>query len=262
MIKKVYSKARWFYTTFRPEKMNQDSIITNEMKQLLLGTMLGDGCIGLYPKYKNARFSMRHSIVQRHWFFYKAKKLISLTTPKAIHVQKPDGFSKRCKLHFQTTVHSELTKMYQQMYVNNVKTVNSSWLDELTPYGLMVMYLDDGGLTGKGNRKILLSVQNFQQDGVEILQNYFETKWDISTTIQTYYTNAQGVPYAQLIFSQNNAKKFLRLIMKFIPTEHMIYKVCLKYDDPVLQQHWISELKIALSHFSQKIDALYLELRK
>ena len=37
-------------------------------------------------------------------------------------------------------------------------------------------------------------------------------------------------------------KHLLRLIMKHIPISTMLYKACLTYKDPILQQDWISTM--------------------
>ena len=55
-------------------------------------------------------------------------------------------------------------------------------------------------------------------------------------------------------------KKFLRIIMPYIPCEDMVYKVCVRYADSKLQQRWISELKKALPHFTLAIDKFYSNL--
>ena len=143
------------------------------------------------------------------------------------------------------------------MYPDNVKTVTRAWLDEVNEYGLMVLYLDDGGLTGEGNRKIKLSVQGFGEDGVAMISEYFREQWDLENTIEHHTSGKTNKTYATLIFYQNDTKKFLPLIMKHVPTVHMLYKFRLKYADSKLQQDWISELKQTLPHFAEAIDKMY-----
>lgn len=63
-----------FINTPRSKVESKDVEINGEIRQLLIATLLGDGCLSKPKRYKNARFQMRHSIRQRHWFFYKAKK--------------------------------------------------------------------------------------------------------------------------------------------------------------------------------------------
>lgn len=258
--KKIPSKAKWFHNTAKPDKMGQNAEITPEMRQLLLATLLGDGSLSIQRNYRNARFQMRHSIRQRHWFFCKTKKLISLCSAKAVHVQASDGYSRLSKLHMQTLVHPELTKIHDMTHVNSVKTVNRRWLEELNEYGLMTFYLDDGGLTGEGNRKIKLSVQGFGEEGVKIISDFLAQKWGLSNQIEYVTNQSTDKIYATIILYQECTKKFLRLFMKLLPTERMLYKFCLKYRDAREQQRWISELKLALPQYKKAIDRFYKNL--
>lgn len=42
--------------------------IDTNPKAIILGSLLGDGCLKINQGYKNARFSFRHSITQQEYF--------------------------------------------------------------------------------------------------------------------------------------------------------------------------------------------------
>jgi len=44
-----------------------------KVKQVLLGSLLGDGRVGIYPKYKNAIFVESHSLKQKEYLLWKKK---------------------------------------------------------------------------------------------------------------------------------------------------------------------------------------------
>jgi len=46
--------------------------------------------IKIHPKYKNARFSFRHSIKQKDYFFWKMKQLEEISSKKCWWKQKAD----------------------------------------------------------------------------------------------------------------------------------------------------------------------------
>jgi hypothetical protein len=229
--------------------------ISERQKSILLGTLLGDGSLGIYTGYRNALFQMRHSIVQTDWFHWKAKELSTLATDKAIHVQKPDGYSTKPKLHFKTRALPSLTALYNSLYANG-KNFKSSWLEDLNALSLMVWWLDDGSKIGEGGRKGRLNTQGFGYENNLILRRYFKRRWDISCAVASYIQ--EGTTYYYLYFQPNDFKKYLRIIMPYIPVSSMVYKAFLRYNDRALQERWISEMKAAMPQFVETIDALLI----
>jgi hypothetical protein len=43
--------------------------LSETCKAIILGTLLGDGSLKIYSGYKNARLTIRHSIVQKEYFY-------------------------------------------------------------------------------------------------------------------------------------------------------------------------------------------------
>ncbi len=238
---------------------NKKVRISKFSKQVLLGTLLGDGSVAFSRKgvSKNARFQMRHSIVQSEWFNWKAKALAYLATEKSTHKQKPDGFSTNEKLHFETRSLPCLTPYRNWIYPDGIKKVNEQWLNQIGPIGLMVMWLDDGGLTGEGNRKARIHTKGFTLEENQLISNWLKTKWGIENSIQKVLD--KGKYYLVIDIYQEQTKKFLNIFMKHNPCESMVKKFFMRYKDQKLQQSWISEMKIAMPQFSQKIDELLLE---
>lgn len=93
--------------------------LTRLQVEILLGTLLGDGSLKKQTGYANVHFQMRHSIVNLGLFYWKMDKLRSISTPNAVHVSEPDGFSKKHKLHFQTRALPVLTKLHNLCYRDN-----------------------------------------------------------------------------------------------------------------------------------------------
>ena len=97
--------------------------LSPQIKQIILGGMLGDGCLNINKGYKNARYSFRHSMVQKEWFYWKADMLkkSDLTSRKYIFEQKPNGFSSHPKLRFQSKAHPLLTQLHNILCITNKK---------------------------------------------------------------------------------------------------------------------------------------------
>jgi recombination protein RecA len=248
--KKINSKNN------RAGKLSKDDAnkldLTPLQREVLYGTLLGDGSLKPhYGKYKNSFFQMRHGITQEEWFNWKAEQLYSISTDKATHVQKPDGYSSKEKSHFKSRALPCLTRLEQEVNTNGEKDFTKPWLFNLTETSLMVWYLDDGGLMGRNGK---LSTQGFGKDGALYLISYLLKKWDLPGTLRSQVL--QGKRYWFIQLSPKPLKRFLELIMPLIPCEFMVYKTFLKYKNSKMQQDWITTMKKHMPRFVDEIDRL------
>lgn len=246
--------------------------MTPQCKEVLLGTLLGDGSLKINKGYVNARFAMRHAIKQRNWFDWKANKLGELASSKAIHIQQPSknsyGKTKEPMMRFQTLVSPELTKVHKIVTENNKMLIRRRWLNQLTPISLMCWWLDDGSLIANW-RQGVFCCEGFSQKEQYILSQYLKKVWKVKARVVTHpiVQKKDGKVIKRSIrhrlkMGTNELKKFLRIIMPHIPCKNMVYKACLRYNDSKHQQRWISELKNALPQFHKAIDNFYKKIEQ
>lgn len=234
--------------------------------EVVLGTLLGDGSIGIYKGYANARFQMRHAIKQEHWFDWKAAKLAAFASSKAKHIQTPTPkcYGKTPMLHFQTKVSQELTTIRNIVSPKNSTIIRRVWLNFLTPISLMCWWLDDGTVM-KQIRQGMFCCEGFPKKQQYILVNYLKQRWKVHARVVPLLITEKDrsgkvirkYKAFRIKLGTTQLKKFLLIILPYIPCEDMLYKVCLKYVDQTLQQRWISVLKQALPQFSLAIDDFY-----
>jgi len=86
--------------------------LSDSVKSIILGSLLGDGSLRKAKGYKNVRFSFRHSQVQEEYFLWKAQALQEISSPCSVQKQKADGYSKNEKLLFQSCALEELNDLY------------------------------------------------------------------------------------------------------------------------------------------------------
>jgi hypothetical protein len=67
--------------------------------------------------------------------------------------------------------------------------------------------------------------------------------------------------YRLWIYSSEELKKFLRIILPYLPVANTLPKVILLYKDPNLQQRWTSEI-CQFTKFSRQIVEKYLAEKK
>jgi recombination protein RecA len=229
--------------------------VSDQYKEIIFGSLLGDGSLKIHKPYKNARFSFRHSICQKEYFFWKVKRLKEISSENCFWEQKNDGWSKKNKLRYQSLTKDYLTKLYRLVCPEGSLCIRRKWLKLLTPLSLVVWWLDDGSLVGNGRKGVFCS-EGFDYKDLMVLSRYLRNTWKIRTKV-----GRRGKYYQLRISSTEELKKFLRLILPHFSVTNMLPKVILLYRDPQLQQRWISEV-CQLTKFSHRIVEKYLVEKK
>lgn len=230
-------------------------------RQIIWGSLLGDGSLALNPNFKNARFSFKHSTKQKEYFFWKVGQLKEIASKKSVWLQgvtKPDGFGQK-KLRFQSQARPELTEIFRRISQNGHKRVMRKWLNQLTPLSLAVWWMDDGSLIGN-SRKGVLCTDGFSLKEVNLIVRYLKKVWQIKT-VRGRINRGEKVYFRVYIRAVTQLEKFLRIIIPFLPVEQMLPKVLLLYKDDKLQKRWTSEV-VRLSHFNLSVIQRYLNLKR
>ena len=221
----------------------------NQCKEIILGSLLGDGSLKIHKHYRNARYSFRHSVKQKEYFFWKVNKLKEISSKNCVWKQKDKKF------RYQSLALESLTEFYRLTHRREKFFINQEWLKKLSPLSLMVWWLDDGSLISN-SRKGVFCTERFNHQDLLILSQYLKDKWCIDNRI-----GRRGKYYQLRIYSTEELKKFLRIILPHFPIVSMLPKVILLYKDQNLQQRWISEI-CQLTQFSRQIIEKYLAKKK
>jgi hypothetical protein len=234
-----------------------NSPLSNRCQEIILGSLLGDGSLTINEHYQNARFSFRHSITQKDYFFWKVRELKEISGKNCWWIQEKDGRSQKRKIRYQSQALPVLTKIYLLTHKGKKFRVQRKWLNKLTPLSLAVWWMDDGALIANG-RKGVFCTDNFSYKEHLILSRYLRKVWGVKTKVGE---RKKGSGKYRLWFrSTEELKKFLKIILPFI-VESMLPKVLLLYKDSLSQQRWISEVS-SLTRFPEKIIKRHLEIKK
>jgi len=128
------------------QRSSLPSELTQAQKEVLMGSLLGDGCISLNKAGDSARYSESHSTEQREYLCWKQSVLHPFSRKigregkilKDGRVAK--GVSLRC--HF----HPVFVALYHSFYSDGKKKLPEGLIETLTPLSLAVWYMDDGHL--------------------------------------------------------------------------------------------------------------------
>jgi hypothetical protein len=238
--------------------------LSKEVRDFILGSLLGDGSIAINKNYRHARFSFRHSIVQKDYFFWKVEMLKEISHEKCVWIQgqdKSDGFG-TIKYRFQSMATPLLDEIFYLTHGNGPRTpkkVTRRWLNQLTPLSLAVWWCDDGSLVSD-TRQGVFCTDGFSLDEVKIIDRYMKKVWHLSTKIVP--TDSSKQKYRVWLRSTEDLQSLLRIIMPFVKTKDMLKKILLLYKEPLLQQRWISEIVNCGNFTKKEVETMAIERKK
>ena len=238
------------------------SFLSDRCREIVLGMVLGDGSLKIHKPYKNARFSFRHSIGQKDYFSWKVGELKEICSESCWWKQEPNGLGGEM-LRCQSLALESLTEIYKITHYHNTLAIKRRWLNLLTPLSLAVWWTDDGSIIGNG-RKGVLCTDPFTLEEQKILSQYLLKVWKVNVAIGkiTRERNGEIREYYRLWFrSTEELKKFLIIILPYVPVASMLYKTTLLYKDSQLQQRWISEM-VKHTNFSEELISKLVHERK
>ena len=238
--------------------------LSDQAKAIILGSILGDGSLKIQNKYSSANIQIRHSETQKEYLLWKAEALREIAGDRSVGVQEADGYSKNKKWRFQSLRTPALTELHHLTYSHNRLRIKRTWLNQMTALSLAIWWCDDGSLIGYGARKGVFCTDGFDKASVEILARYLGVVWNVRAIVAPVGRKQDGKQeqYWRLwIRSQEELKKFLRIILPYIPVPSMLSKTILLYKDSQFQQRWISEM-VSISKFSESVIMTEYEKKK
>lgn len=239
--------------------------LSNRVREIILGSILGDGSLKIHKPYRNARFSFRHSIGQKAYFDWKKNQLKEISSQKCCWLQTIDSksYSKQPKLRYQSLALESLSELYELTHKRGKLRIRRKWLNMLTPLSLAIWWMDDGSIISNG-RKGVICTDGFDKEMAGTLAKYLQKVWNVKVHVSAVKKPQDGKKeeYFRLwLRSTEELKKFLRIILPYIQVEQMLEKVILLYKDNQLLERWISEIE-KNSNFSRETTERYVTLKK
>lgn len=129
--------------------------------------------------WKEARLSITHSSKQEEYFDHKCAVLHNYLGK----ISKCPRFDKRVnkfynKCSVRSKCHPLFTKIYNEFYINGIKTINDNILEKLTPRSIAYWFMDDGSNSG------VIATNCFSYEECALIQKWFSSKYGIETTIE------------------------------------------------------------------------------
>ena len=198
------------YQTINCMKNYMEIKVENDLRQLLIGSLLGDGCFCSVGKAaKNMCLSVAHSEKQKEYLEYKWEILnkYNLVSPiVGYHVNNKRYLHELVGYRFKSRLHPIFTNIRLKYYDSNGhKRIFEEFVKDIDALGLAIWYMDDGYVT---KNSCILSTCSFTLEEQLLLANILLNKFDLHFTVgkhdNSMYLQAKDFP------------KFVELIKDYI----------------------------------------------
>lgn len=181
-------------------KNYKDIEMGNDLKQLLIGSLLGDGCFcSVGGTTKNMCLSIAHSAKQKEYLEYKWRVLdkYNLVSPIVeYHINNHRYSHELVGYRFKSKLHPIFTNIRRRYYDSNGhKRVYEEFVKDIDALGLAIWYMDDGFVT---KNSCILSTCSFTLEEQTLLANILLEKFNLHFTVgkhdNSMYLQAKDFP--------------------------------------------------------------------
>ena len=221
-------EGKYNYKTFSQEEHKLSEI----QDQFIRGSLLGDLNISNPHKNRsiNSKINIVHSKKQEELFMKKVEILGEFMGSYKLCIPAPDKRTGKIYETWRghTKNHKVFTDIYDELYINGVKTITPAFLDTIYhPIALAYWFMVDG--TNRGT----IATHSFGEQGTDLLINWMLDEWNIKCTKQ------REASHVKLYIKSESRYEFEKMIFPYmIPS--MYYK--LKFKDQLIAESVVKTL--------------------
>ncbi|RYE15493.1 MAG: hypothetical protein EOP34_03050 [Rickettsiales bacterium] len=197
------------------------SALNIDILNILNGALLGDCHAERRKKGKGTRFSFAQEASHKEYLLWLHDKVATLgyCSPKLpkITTRLAKKGKIRYVIRFNTFTYKTLNYVHADWYKSNVKHVPLNIKSLLSPMGLAIWLMDDGGRVSSG---VKFATNSFSYEDCVLLSNALFEKFELRTSVQS-----AGVPNQYVIYVFKESMPTLRKIVKPYMVSSMLYKL-------------------------------------
>jgi ubiquinol-cytochrome c reductase cytochrome b subunit len=200
-------------------------MLTKEEKDILIGSLLGDGCLRIMGNGVSPAFSVSHSEKQKDyvlWKYEKLKRWVKTPPWREERVYHKDRSRKTISWRFQTLSDRVFSDLYNSFYQNGKKIIpeNITSLLENAPLALAVWVMDDGN---KNHQAVFLNTQSFSLEEQKRLSQILKYIYGFNVTVNSH-SRSNGVELFRIRIDTESTKRLKSIVKDYIlPQFH--YKI-------------------------------------
>lgn len=176
--------------------------LTSIQKEILVGSLLGDGSLRKQGTRTNALLEINHSFQFREyvdWKWWQFKEFVK-TPPKSRH-----GNGNRIAYRFTTQSLPLFTEYYYKYYSSGRKVISSSVV--LTNLVLSIWFMDDGS---KSRNTFYLNTQQFSVNEQKMLVDILDRDLGIKSSLN------RDKQYFRIRIRTESASKFRKIVAPYL----------------------------------------------
>lgn len=191
----------------------------------LYGMIIGDGHI-FNDKRSNGNLRFVATNGEEQLEYLKYKMSLFNNNGKIVEAGRSPYSHKKIYHWFLNTDGNITNRLYEDIYINDKKTITDSVINRLNDVGLALLYMDDGCLSHREEINqhchIRLNTQGLTKEENELLCSFINNKYGIKCHVSD--ENKNGKPrYYHIHISSCSAKDFLRIVTPYM-CKSMAYK--------------------------------------
>ena len=187
---------------------------TAVQRDVLIGTLLGDGHLETQNHGRTYRLKIEHAIQQKAyvlWLYQVFQEWVRMFPVVRSRSVTFRGNTKTYeRIGFATLSSGSLRFYAGQFYPHGKKVVPKLIHRWLTPRAMAIWYMDDGSIKSNQHKSVLLNTQSFHELDLKRLQKALEQHYGIKTTIRKQKDGNQ------LYIGSETVDHFLTLIRPYV----------------------------------------------
>lgn len=206
--------------------------LTQLQKDLIFGTLLGDGNLQTGSQGRTWRYRALHQSKHKDYLFHKYEILKSLCSSEPVYGKTLDDRtgSESERWYFNTLTNPSLKFFADMFYTFDpnkqkwVKDVPLNVQKFLNPTALAYCYMDDGALKWFGHSNAMrICTESFSKEGVHRIQKALKNQYNIDTTLVKKSLRDGTIGY-RIAIPEQKSSAFRELINPHL-VDCMKYKV-------------------------------------
>lgn len=188
--------------------------LTSKEEEVLIGNIIGDGCIFKDSRGKHYRMNLAHSLKQKEYFMkkYKILKRLIKSDPKVRTWIDKRTNKKYSEIRYQTVSNIIFNDYYNTWYKNGKKIIPYSELNKINETVIAIKFFDDGSFIRNAG---YIAMNNYDEESIYNLRYVLKNRFDIKTTL--HKNN-------QIYIPKKEFNKFKEIVKPF-STSDVLYKL-------------------------------------
>jgi len=210
-----------------PREVRYRLDLNDRQQAILVGTLLGDGCLAKHGNYH--RLHIKHKLAQVTLVEMKREAFRDFVTMPLHHFdQQLRGRAYPC-VQFATRTSPIFSEWHRRFYLDGRKVIPRDIASCLSPLSLAVWFMDDGAADYAG---VTIQTHNFQSEEVEVLRSLLCEMFELEVTSRS--NKGKRILYV----TASSLKRFEDVIGPHLLPELAYKLVPRRFRNPVETTRW------------------------